>query len=125
MLYSAGRGRIICCLQGRERWNPSIFSSSCKGLLGCIYTILLSNLLKIFKAIIHLSSRHWRMHSTILREFRVTRLKEQCTFSLRFICHRRQLRLLKQLTKHLMHSMLSVSLNQLESLWSLDPGLAK
>ncbi|KAG2549365.1 hypothetical protein PVAP13_9KG269500 [Panicum virgatum] len=50
---------------------------------------------------------------------------EQCTFSLRFICHRRQLRLLKQLTKHLMHSMLSVSLNQLESLWSLDLGLAK
>ena len=88
-------------------------------------TILLSNLLKIFKEIVHLSSRHWRMHSTILREFRVTRLKEQCTFSLRFICHRRQLRLLKQLRKHLIHSMRFVSLKQLELLQSLDPGLAK
>jgi len=65
------------------------------------------------------------MHSTSLREFHVTRLKEQCTFSLRFICHRKQLRLLKLLRKHLMHSMLSVSLNQLELSWSLDLDLVK
>lgn len=65
------------------------------------------------------------MHSTSLRDFHVTRPKEQCIFSLRFFCHRRQSRLLKLLRKRLTLSTLSVSLNRLESSWSLDLDLVK